>query len=247
MRTHNKTLAPLMAAFLLSSPIAVVAEDDSSLEATATLGASINRGNTDSERYSLTFDYLQRTREHRFTFDAEANRGESDGEEDVNNTRAASGYDWFFHGPWYANTSLSWRQDRMRDLYSRYSFGAGAGYQFFDDDQIRLSVEFGPSYIYEIEEKIDDRESSDQGAARWALDYRQYVWEDSVRIFHRHEFVMMADDSDNWYATTRTGVRMPVRENLSASLQFNYDYDNKTTADHRYDSTTLVTLTYDWE
>ncbi|MBK1735052.1 hypothetical protein CKO15_07085 [Halorhodospira abdelmalekii] len=223
---------------------ALAGESERRTEAEATAGASIHRGNTDSERYSVTFDYRARSAVHRVVFDAEANRGKSDGVQDVNNTRAGTKYDWFFHGPWYANTNVSWRQDREADLYGRYSLGAGLGYQFFDDERLRLSAEFGPSYIYE--KALATRASSDEGAVRWALDYRQYILDGVLRLFHRHELVMTADDSDDWFATTRTGLRLPLYESLSVSLQLNYDYDNQTTAEHRYDSTTLLTLTYDW-
>lgn len=255
MRQINPVVPMTLAVLLLGAQSAVAqdeqvtdppAEDEQVTEASATFGGSMNSGNTDSQRYNAALDYLRRGNAHRFTFEAEANRGESEGVEDVNNSRAATGYDWFFSGPWYTNSSLSWTQDKLSDLYSRYTAGAGAGYQFFDDERVRLSVEFGPSYIYE--ESLQARDTEDEAAARWALDYRQYLLEGAVRIFHDHEVIVSLDDSDNWYATTRTGLRMPVRENLSASLQFNYDYNNQPPpkAEYKYDSATLITLTYDW-
>ncbi|MCG5528526.1 DUF481 domain-containing protein [Halorhodospira sp. 9621] len=214
-------------------------------EASASLGIAINQGNTESERYNLNADYLERTNAHRFTANLELNRGkDGDGDEDVNNSRIGAGYDWFFHGPWYANSNLSWRQDRKADLRQRYVAGIGAGYQFFDDDRIRLSAEAGPTYI--SEEKLDSGDRNREAAARWALDYRQYFMEGALRFFHRHELISELSDSDEWFVTSRTGLRMPLMENLSASLQLNYDYDNNTEADSRYDATTLVNLTYDW-
>lgn len=245
MTLINKA-APSLAALLLTGSPLVMAEDEQRTEASASLGAAVNSGNSESERYNANIDYLKRSSDHRFVFNAEANRGESEGIEDANNTRAATTYDWFFHGPWYANSNLSWHQDRLSDLYSRYALGAGAGYQFFDDERIRLSVEFGPNYIYE--ETLETGETSDEAAGRWALDYRHNLNEGAVSIFHRHEIVMIAEDTDNWYATTRTGLRIPVREHLSASLQLNYDYENqrRATAEENYDASTIINLTYNW-
>lgn len=239
----NLILTPLAAADAdIDAP-----EDDGAIEAAATLGATVNQGNTDSELYNASLEYLQRSNQHRVSFDATANRGESAGVEDVNNTLAAAGYDLFLHGPWYANSRVAWQQDRLSDLYSRYSIGAGAGYQFFDDEITRLSVELGPSYIYE--ESLQARASTEEAAVRWSLDFRRYIGDGAMRLFHNHEVVVMTDDSENWYAITRSGLRLPLRENLSASLQFNYDYDNQPppAAAKSYDSTTLFALTYDWQ
>ncbi|ABM61490.1 DUF481 domain-containing protein [Halorhodospira halophila] len=238
---HRRSI-PLATALALGVAGGSAAAEDR--EASASLGIAINQGNTESERYNLNADYLERTNAHRFTANLELNRGkDGDGDEDVNNSRIGGGYDWFFHGPWYANSTLSWRQDRKADLRQRYVAGLGAGYQFFDDDRTRLSAEAGPTYI--SEETLGGSRSR-EGALRWALDYRQYFAEGALRFFHRHELITEVDDADEWFVTTRTGLRMPLMENLSASLQFNYDYDNNTEADSRYDATTLVNLTYDW-
>ena len=215
-------------------------------EASASLGVAINSGNTESQRYDFVLDYLERSDRHRYAALVELARGEdADGEEDVNNSRAQLNYDWFFHGPWYANGNLSWRQDRMRDLRQRWVTGAGLGYQLFDDERTRLSVEAGPSYI---SEETLGGERSREGAARWALDFRHYLGaERGVRFFHRHELVALLDDTDDWFITTRTGLRMPVMNSLSASIQLNYDYDNEVGDElENYDATTTVQLTYEW-
>ena len=241
MHRHSATAAVLAGTLLFAAPLKAAADR----EASASLGIAVNSGNTESERYDLTLDYRERTERHRFTGNLEFARGkDSDGDEDVNNSRVGGAYDFFFDGPWYANTNASWRQDRMADLRQRYLVGVGAGYQFFDDERTRLSVEFGPTYI--SEQTLEARERSREGAVRWALDFRQYILDGAVRFFHRHELISELDDSDAWFITTRSGLRMPLMENLSASLQFNYDYENQTSADHRYDATTLVNLTYDW-
>ncbi|MFW6345162.1 MAG: DUF481 domain-containing protein [Halomonas sp.] len=235
----------LAAAAALAASGTVLAEDGR--EATASLGLSINKGNTESERYNLAGDYLERSNDHRYSASLELNRGkDGDGEEDVNNSRLGVGYDRFFSGPWYGNSRLSWRQDRQADLRQRYVASIGGGYQFFDDERVRLSAESGPTYL--SEEALASGERTREAALRWALDYRHTFSEGALRFFHRHELLVVTDDADDWFLTTRTGLRMPLMDNLSASLQLHYDYNNEppSSAETEYDATTLVNLTYDW-
>lgn len=213
-------------------------------EASASLGVAVNSGNTDSERYNANAEYLERSDGYRYVLGLEIHRGESDGEQDVNNSRLSGSYDWFFDGAWYANSSASWLQDRERDIRGRYVIGAGAGYQFFDNERLRLSAEAGPSYI--SEEPTGGGERTEDAALRWALDYRQNLADSTVRLFHRHEIVVAASDAQDWFATTRTGLRLPVQGGLSASLELSYDYDNQTTEAYHYDAATLANLAYTW-
>lgn len=240
---NRRTLAAA-AVLSLAIPAASFAEDTVRTDASATFGASITKGNTDTERYNLSADYRRRAGLNRAIANLELNRGYEDGERDVNNSRAATRYDRFLTDQWYLNTNATVFQDRKRDLRNRTTIGAGAGYQFFDRDDLSLSAEAGPAW--QRDELLPDNETTDDTVARWALDYRQYFNDGSVRLFHNHEIVMDASDTSDWIATTRTGVRVPLRGSLTGALQFNYDYENETTAESRYDSTTLVTLNYDW-
>ncbi len=241
------TPAAAVAVAVAATGATAASEEGGRREATASLGITINQGNTESQRYHLSAEYLERSNAHRYSANLELNRGQDDtGEEDVNNSRVGVGYDRFFHGPWYAYSSASWRQDRQADLRQRYVLSGGAGYQFFDSDRLRLSAETGPTYV--SEQTIETEERTREAAARWALDYRQDLAEETLRLFHRHELIVVTNDVEQWFLTTRTGLRLPLRANLSASLQLNYDYDNSPppSAESDYDATTLVNLTYSW-
>ncbi len=223
---------------------AATAQEVGETEASASLGASITKGNTDTERYNAAVDYRQRTERNRYIAGLDLNRGKSEGVEDTHNTRLFARYDRFFNGPWYLDMYTSLLQDKERDLRYRTMVGAGAGYQFFDTSELRLSIELGPGYLRQ--QRYDgDRES--EVTARWATDYRQFFGDRAVQLFHNHEIVVPTDDSNAWMAITRTGVRTPLSQNLSASLQLNYDYDHAPPEEtRRYDSVTLLNIVFEW-
>ncbi len=247
--TQRLCTAAAAAAAVAFTPAAPGQQEDSPdaeeyTEASASLGAAVSSGNTDAERYNANGEYLERSDRYRYVLGLEFHRGESDGEEDINNSRLLGNYDWFFDGAWYANSSASWLQDRERDIRGRYVFGVGAGYQVFDNERLRLSLEAGPSYV--SEEPTGGGERSEDAALRWALDYRQRFADSKVRLFHRHEIVIAASDTQDWFATTRTGLRLPIQGGFSASLELSYDYDNQTTEEYHYDAATLANLAYTW-
>ncbi len=220
------------------------AEEAGYREARASLGAMVTKGNTDTERYNATIDFRNRTERNRYTAGLELNRGKTEGEEDVHNSRVFARYDRFLRGPWYWDVHTSALQDKERDLRYRAIVGTGAGYQFFDHQALQLSVELGPSYV---RQRRYDEDQESETTTRWALDYRQTLNDGLVQLFHNHEVVVPTDESDGWFASARSGIRVPLRRNLSASLQLNYDYDNDPPPEtKRYDSVTLLNLAYEW-
>lgn len=244
MRRSFATLATAGVVVASTAGAPLHAGEERRTEASASFGATITKGNTDTERYNLAADYRTRLDRNRFIGTLELNRGKEDGERDVNNSRVAGRYDRFLHGPWYLNTNASVFQDRKRNLRNRTLVGVGLGYQFFDEEGLTLSVEAGPGYQ---RDELLDRSSESDTTARWALDYRQYFHDGAIRLFHNHEIIQNTSDSQDWIATTRTGVRVPLRANFTGSVQFNYDYERQPAGEaRRFDSATLVTLNYEW-
>ncbi|UCH49874.1 MAG: DUF481 domain-containing protein [Betaproteobacteria bacterium] len=208
------------------------------------IGASSTSGNTNVDTTHGEAEVVARTDKNRVTLGGEVNRAETDGIETESNWLAYLKYDHFFSQRWYGFANASGENDDFKDIRLRTTFGLGAGYQWFDTEKTKLSFEIGVNYV-----NIDriDSEDTDYPAARWALDFLQKLFNSKTEFFHRHALFSSLDDSQNFFIRTRTGLRLPIVENLNTTIQYNYDYDdNPAPGRVKEDKAWLFTLGYRW-
>lgn len=123
------------------------------------------------------------------------------------------------------------------------------GYQFWDDAIKYLTVEAGPGYTYEVFNEFEtitttqaienntivdqfdiqrtESEKRSYATARWAVDFRYWLIEDGLQLFHDHEGLISLQDASDILVRTHTGLRVPIYEGLNILAQFDYDYKNK--------------------
>ena len=125
--------------------------------------------------------------------------------------------------------------DRFQDIQLRSAFGVGAGYQYYQSDDLNLSLEAGPDYVnvdfYDFPfdcnrigncnlGPLKDRSSP---AGRWAVNYNQFVLNHNVQLFHYHEGVV----SDSLFLRTRTGFLVPIWRGIQFTNEIQVDYFSK--------------------
>ncbi|MBA1147037.1 DUF481 domain-containing protein [Ectothiorhodospiraceae bacterium WFHF3C12] len=210
------------------------------------IGLRATNGNTDSESYYGSGEFVARTESNRYTIGFSAIYAEEDDETSANEKRAYGRYDHFVSEKWYVNANMSFLRDEFKDLRLRSTLGAGMGYQALETDDTNLALELGGSYIREDYEDIEDAEDDSSVAARWALDFTQELFDDGMTLFHNHELLKgVGEDNALFLAYTRTGVRFPLVAGLNGTAQVNYDYDDNPQGDNAYaDTTYLFTLGY---
>ncbi len=207
-------------------------------------GASSSSGNTNVDKTNGDAEVVARTDKNRVTLGGEINRAKTDGTETESNWLAYLQYDHFISKRWYAFANTSGENNEFNDIRLRTTFGVGTGYQWFDTEKTKLSFEIGANYV-----NVDRIESTDTDypAARWALDFLQRLFDAKTELFHRHEVFSSLDDSNNLFVRTRTGLRLPIIENLNSTIQYNYDWDkNPAPGRVKEDKAWLLTLGYRW-
>ena len=208
------------------------------------IGASSTSGNTNVDKTNGDAEVVARSDKNRVTLGGEIHRSETEGIETESNWLAYLQYDHFFSDRWYGFANTSGENDEFKDIRLRTTFGLGAGYQWFDTEKTKLSFEIGANYV-----NIDRIESADTDypAARWSLDFLQRLFNSKTEFFHRHALFSALDDSQNFFFRTRTGLRLPIVENLHTTIQYNYDYDdNPAPGRVKEDKAWLFTLGYRW-
>jgi putative salt-induced outer membrane protein YdiY len=208
------------------------------------LGGAITQGNTDTSLIRADAEAIARTRDNRLTLGAIVNRAKSNDVDTEYNSRGDAKYDHFLTKKWYLYANTTLENDRFRDIDLRTTTGVGSGYQIFEQDDLNLFIEGGVNYI-NVNYGVAEDESYASG--RWALRYDQKPFKTNVQIFHQHEVLVGLEDFANTLIFSKTGLRVPVTEDINASTQINLDYNNQPAEGRKkLDKTLLFSLGYSW-
>ena len=186
------------------------------------------RGNTKSDNYYFDGEFVARTEKNRYKIGGELSKEESDGTTTSQNWLAHGNYSHFLSKKWYLYADTLFEHDEFKDLDLRSTLGAGAGYQIFETPLLNLSISAG---LAKVDENFDVAEDNDYSAGQWSVNYDQYFFKNVVQLFHGHTGFVSLEDSDDWFLKTRTGLRFPVYKGFTATLQYNFDYDNQPSVD----------------
>ena len=211
----------------------------------ATLAGETKSGNTDTDKLNIdTRVVAEKKNDKRFTVSASLAREHVDDRLTKEQYQLAGKYDHFFHKSWYGYVGADLEQDPFKDIDLRSIVSAGSGYQFYDTDELRLSLEAGLSYT--DTRFVEDEDDSYAGLG-WGFNWEQSLLDDRLKFFHRHRGNQGLDSSDNLIVNAKTGVRVPIAAGLSATAEYDLDWDssppdNTKSTDHTY----LLGVGYDW-
>ncbi len=185
------------------------------------IGLSRSSGNSDNENYSANGEFRARTPENRFTFRGEKILEKSEGDKTEDKTFGSMKYDHFFGQKWFLFGSASFEEDEIELLNLRTALSGGLGYQFFERDDLFLSVETGPAYV---NEDFDEDDDNDSVSMRWGIDYEYdiFSW---ASIFHFQDGLFGLETSEDIVIRTRSGVRFPLGNGFNATAAANIDWD----------------------
>jgi putative salt-induced outer membrane protein YdiY len=187
-------------------------------------GVSVENGNTDTENYNVNGEFTARTEKSRYRVGGEWNEERTDDVDTSKNWLGYADYRYFLTQKWYLFVNTLFENDDFADLNLRTTAGGGTGYQFFESPNVMLSAEVGAAYV---DENFIVAEDNSFTAAQWGVDYAQYFFDKAIQLFHRNFGYWSFDDRENWLIKTRQGIRYPIAHGLTATLQYNYDYDNQ--------------------
>ena len=205
------------------------------------VGLTQERGNTDTDTFRLDGEFIARSEKNRYTLLGELNKEKAEGDTTVENWLAFGRYSYFLTQKWFLYAQGFFEHDEFADLDLRSTLGTGPGYQFFESEALNLSVSAGPAWV---DEDFDKDENDDYSAGQWLFSYDQFFFNKSVQLFHRQIGWISFFESDKWVFKTRQGLRFPIYKGFTATIQYDYDYDNEPSsdADEKWDSKLMFLL-----
>ena len=206
--------------------------------------AKDSAGNTEEQALELDLKLSARRGSIRHTVLAAYDTQTQSNIKTQDDRRASYQFDHFVSEKWYWSGLLDWERNTFQDLERRQLVGGGLGYQFFDTELIRLSIDGGIGYSIE-EYSIDtDRKSM---VFRESTDFTYRLNALGLQFFHRNTFVGLFDRSGDWRAQSETGFQLPVIGKLTAQAKLKFDYANNPADDaHAMDRTWLLGVNYVW-
>ena len=204
------------------------------------------RGNTSSDNYYFNGEFMARTKKNRYEIGGEFNREESDGITISRNWLAHGDYRHFLNEKRYVFINTLFEHDEFKDLKLRSTLGAGAGYQIFETPLLNLSISAG---LAGVGENFYVAEDNDYAAGHWSVNYDQYFFKKIVQLFHTNNGYVSLRNTNDWFVRTRTGLRFALYKGLTATLQYNFDWDNQpaTDAQTREDTKFMFLLGYEFK
>ncbi|MFC1788311.1 YdiY family protein [Thermodesulfobacteriota bacterium] len=193
----------------------------------ANVSVTTESGNTNSDNFNFDGEFVARTEKNRYTIGGELSIEKADDITTSQNWLAYGSYDHFLNEKWYLYVSTLFEHDEFKDLNLRSTLGAGAGYQIFETPLLNLSVSAG---LAMVNDNFDVAEDNDYPGGQWGVNYDQYFFEKFVQLFHVNNGIISFEDSNDWFLKTRTGLRFPIYKGLTATLQYNFDWDNEPSA-----------------
>lgn len=234
---EGKTIAPALALIRYINPTPDEAGKGYVHEGRVGLMATQTRGNSESERFRGEVDLILRAQAHRWTLGAERNHGRESGDTSTSNWRAQARFDRFFAPKefLYARTMLE--NDRYKDIHLRSQVGGGYGYQIYEDDATTLDVRGGLTYVTV---RHYDAARENYPAFSWGLDFRHKLRIFAGEVFHTQDGTRGFDGEHGTVLQTRTGLRLPLAERLSATAQLNADWESQPAPGRKETDTTVI-------
>jgi len=234
--------------FSLADVKTINPEPVKTVKITARANASVTseRGNTSSDNYYFDGEFVARTKKNRYKIGGELKNEKADGITTSKNWLAYGNYSHFLNKKWYLYADTLFEHDQFKDLDLRSTLGGGAGYQFFETPLLNLSISAG---LAMVNENFDVAEDNDYSAGQWTINYDQYFFDKSVQLFHVNTGYVSLEHGKDWFFKTRTGLRFPLYKGLTATLQYNFDYDNQPSesAETREDTKFIFLLGYEFK
>jgi putative salt-induced outer membrane protein YdiY len=161
-----------------------------------------------------------------FNYGSAADNANDPREENKNNIRSLVDYKRIIDQVWFAGGGVSFAHDEIADLKYRAILSPSAGAYVVRDEDLKFSVEAGPSYIFEKLGQIDDDFLAARVANRleWSLSA-------TAKVFEYVEYLVSTEDSSQYLVNAEVGVEAALNSFLSLVVSVKDYYINQPAVD----------------
>ena len=217
--------------------------DETKYKGRATASAAFASGNAPSRRLYGDAELTARAPAYRYDLSGKIEERAEEGARTVSIWRAGGNRDHFLDSTRFLYARGAVEHDGAKDLERRLSAGAGFGADLASSERARLSVRAGLDLVGERRTGLPAR---NYPALGWALKASYRLEASRAELFHEQDG--LRDLRENGVVLhTKSGLRIPVAQRLSASVQLNVDWESHPAPGVKpTDSVLLFGATLDW-
>lgn len=182
------------------------------------------RGNTNKDVYYVNGEYVARTDKNRYAIDGKYEKEEKSNFLTEENWLIHAKLSHFVNDKRYGYVDTLFENDKFKDLKLRSTYGLGIGYQFVESEQVNFSFSMGGAWVSETFYAV---EAKDFYAGQWEINFDRYLYRNKLQFFHNDKGYISLENSTNWFIKSKTGLRFPLYNGFTATLQHEYDWDNE--------------------
>ena len=213
-------------------------------ENSASLGLTLNQGNTDT--LLITANILSvrkdpKKPQHELSLGADGTYGENEGDKNAESAHGFAQYNYLFTEKFYGYARVDGLHDQIAGIVYRVSFSPGVGYYFIKNAQTMLSGEFGPGVITEkLDGKDGDPDTTDTYMTLRFAERLEHKFSDTVKLWQSCEYLPQVDRWGNFLINFELGVETALSKKLALRTYIVDNYDNEPTPHRKNNDIKLV-------
>jgi putative salt-induced outer membrane protein len=201
----------------------------------AALGFSMNRGNSDSMSFNLSWNSEYRSDEREFFFEVAQSLKENSGTNSEDQTISRTQYNHFVSERSYLGATLGFLRDAVAEIDYRITPGIIAGYYVVKNDTTDLAFEAGPAYTFESVGGMTENYISVVFAERFSHQFNE-----RLSFKQSAEFVAEAADFDNHSLLVTAGFDTKLNDRLSWQIGGKFSFENQPAAGRESEDISLT-------
>ena len=212
-------------------------------------GANITRGNSETMLYNGSALMEYKMTRHEFRIGAEVNYGENvvvqtNGaratQSNVDNAKCYAKYKWLFLGNAYLYGQFDLSRDDIAVIEYRLLVGPGLGFYLVKNDQNKLALEGGCSYLREKKSGIEDDKITLRLAQRYDLKLSE-----TAKAWESIEYLPSFEDFADYLLNTEIGIETSISSAFSLKLTVQNKFNSRPAVEKKNsDLTAIASVNY---
>lgn len=209
-------------------------KDPSIWDKSITAGFNYTEGNSKTSSLNLNGKVMRDYLGEAWRFEADYNYGNaaddpnSQREVTKNNFRANGDYKHTIDTMWFAGANTSFAYDEIADLNYRVILSPALGAYLIKEDAQKLSLEAGPSYVFEDLGGEEDNFAAARIADRWT-----WKFSETASVYQSAEYLVSFEDSSNYIFNGEVGLEAALTSKVNLVLAVRDYYINQPAENRR--------------
>lgn len=206
------------------------------------LGASVTDGNSNTSLVNVQAAISRDYENNIWEFDSNYSYGESDTQDSNereltrNQLNVAAGYKRLFSERFFAGLGGKFKYDEIANIDYRFLINPTLGSYLLRENNVKFSLEAGPSYVIERVGNVEDNYLAPRIA-----DTFEWKFNGNGRLFQTLEVLFDVTNSDNYIFNAEAGVESALTSLLSLVFVVRDAYDNVPAMDREKNDIAFIT------